>query len=106
MLRLPQAIAEEPLQDPRVELDAQQVALLDVLRRSGDQQASFAELRAAGVEFPASIAEELELLGLPLERCSLRSGGSSSPGVRLCSRERPAGAAGAPAPEPVAAPRS
>jgi tetratricopeptide (TPR) repeat protein len=106
MLRLSQAIAGEPPQDPRVELDAQQVALLEVLRGSGDQQASFAELRAAGVEFPASVAEELELLGLPLERCSLRRAGSSSPGVRLCSRERPGGSAGAPTREPIVAQRS
>jgi hypothetical protein len=69
--------------DPLVELDGQQLALLDVLRRSGDWSASFSELRDAGIEFPASIVEELELIGLPLERRAVRRGALSSPGVRL-----------------------
>jgi hypothetical protein len=65
------------------ELDSQQLALLDALRRSPEQRASFDELRDAGVELPASIVEELEMIGLPLEWCSLRRSGSSRPGVRL-----------------------
>jgi hypothetical protein len=69
--------------DPLVELDGQQLALLEVLRRSGDWSASFSELRDAGIEFPASIVEELELIGLPLERRAVRRGALSSPGVRL-----------------------
>jgi len=69
--------------DPLVELDGQQLALLEVLRRSGSWSASFAELRDAGIEFPASIVEELELIGLPLERRAVRRGALSSPGVRL-----------------------
>src|ERR1700751_5350680 len=68
--------------DPLPELDFQQLALLEVLERSVNGRASFDELREAGIEFPASIAEELELMGLPLERCSLPGNGASRPGVR------------------------
>jgi len=69
--------------EPLPELDFQQLALLEVLERSADGRASFDELRETGIEFPASIAEELELMGLPLERCSLPGDGTSHPGVRL-----------------------
>jgi len=71
--------------DPLPELDFQQLALLEVLERSADSRASFDELRETGIEFPASIAEELELMGLPLEHCSLRRAGTNRPGVRLYS---------------------
>jgi hypothetical protein len=80
------------------ELDSQQLVLLDALLRSREQRASFDELREAGVELPASVVEELELIGLPLERCSMRRGGSPRPGVWL----RSAAGTAEPAPtEPV-----
>ena len=51
-------------------LDHQQVLLLDVLRRAGGEPVSYEELRDAGVEYPASVVSELELAGLPVDRCS------------------------------------
>ena len=51
-------------------LDHQQALLLDVLRRACGERVSYEELRGAGVEYPASVVSELELAGLPLERCS------------------------------------
>ena len=51
-------------------LDHQQALLLDVLRRAGGGRVSYEELRDAGVEYPASVVSELELAGLPLERCA------------------------------------
>src|ERR1700690_3865722 len=51
-------------------LDAQQALLLDVVRRARGERVSYEELRDAGVEYPAAVVSELELAGLPLERCS------------------------------------
>lgn len=55
-----------------------------MLRRSRGQAVSFEELRDAGLEYPASVVEELELAGVPVERCH-RVGPDSMPlaGVRL-----------------------
>jgi hypothetical protein len=53
----------------RVVLDHQQALLLDVLRRAHGGPVSYQELRDAGIEYPASVVSELELAGLPLERC-------------------------------------
>ena len=50
-------------------LDQQQALLVGVLRRAGGGPVSFGELRDAGIEYPASVVSELELAGLPLERC-------------------------------------
>ena len=58
--------ASEP--EPRA-LEAQQALLVDALRRAGGKPVSYAELRAAGIELPASVVSELELAGLPIERC-------------------------------------
>src|ERR1700751_4783501 len=64
-------------------LESQQTLLLELLHESRDRRASFAELRDAGIEFPASIVSELELLGAPVSRCALRADGQLTPGVRL-----------------------
>jgi hypothetical protein len=48
--------------------DAQQQRLLVRLREAGDQPVAFAELHAAGVDFPAAVASELELNGYLIER--------------------------------------
>jgi hypothetical protein len=50
-------------------LEAQQATLIGVLRRAGGRPVSYAELREAGVELPASVVSELELAGVPIERC-------------------------------------
>lgn len=61
--------------------DRQQALLLDALRRAAGAPVSYAELRAAGIELPASVVSELELAGVPIERCtSVRTGVA---GVRL-----------------------
>jgi hypothetical protein len=48
--------------------DAQQQRLLERLRRAGDQPVAFAELHAAGIDFPAAVTSELELNGYLIER--------------------------------------
>jgi len=48
---------------------------------------SFSELRAAGIEFPASIVSELELAGIAIERC--RGTGSRGASVRLAPAAAP-----------------
>jgi hypothetical protein len=54
---------------PEVEgLEQQQALLLSALRRAAGAPVSYAELRDAGVEFPASVVSELELVGVPIER--------------------------------------
>lgn len=93
-------IAEGASRDEPPILEAQQALLLQVLRRAGGEAVSYAELRAAGVELPASVVAELELAGVPIERCHGRArGGPRVLGVRL--RESVAGAE--PEPKPSAA---
>jgi hypothetical protein len=48
--------------------DAQQQRLLERLRQAGDQPVAFAELHAAGIDFPAAVVSELELNGYLIER--------------------------------------
>jgi hypothetical protein len=48
--------------------DVQQQRLLVRLRQAGDQPVAFAELHAAGIDFPAAVASELELNGYRIER--------------------------------------
>jgi hypothetical protein len=48
--------------------DAQQQRLLVQLRRAGDQPVAVAQLHAAGIDFPAAVASELELNGYRIER--------------------------------------
>lgn len=55
--------------------------MLSALRRAAGEPVSFSELREAGVEFPASIVSELELAGIPIERC--RGAGGRGAAVRL-----------------------
>lgn len=52
-------------------MEQQQEALLRVLRGARGAPVSFAELQEAGIEFPASVACELELAGASIEHCSL-----------------------------------
>jgi hypothetical protein len=44
--------------------------VLDALRRAAGGPVSFAELRQAGVELPASVISELELAGVGIQRCA------------------------------------
>ena len=57
--------------------------MLGALRRATGTPVSYAELRAAGVELPASVVSELELAGVPIERCRGIEGRGAS--VRLDS---------------------
>ncbi len=71
---------------PLETLEHQQALLLGALHRAGNAPVSYAELRAAGVEFPASVVSELELAGMQIERCYEDADGSRRVvGVRLVS---------------------
>jgi hypothetical protein len=48
--------------------DIQQQRLVERLREAGDQPVAFAELHAAGVDFPAAVICELELGGCVIAR--------------------------------------
>ena len=61
-------------------LDSQQRLMLERLRDAGDQPVMFTALRAAGVRFPATVASELELEGIAIERVY---DGGRQVGVRL-----------------------
>ena len=61
--------------------DHQQKLALDALRRAAGYPVSYAELRAAGIDLPASVVSELELAGVPIERCV--GEGTGVVGVRL-----------------------
>lgn len=74
---------EMPTEQSAAALEHQQAVLLQVLRRRRGMGVSFAELQEAGIEFPASVVSELELAGVPIERCVLRAQGPSTVGVRL-----------------------
>lgn len=76
-------------------VDQQQAALLAALRRAAGRTVTYGELRDAGIEFPASVVAELELAGLPIERCrGDLHGGEPVVGVRL----DPSAAGAAPTP--------
>lgn len=75
-----------PPEQRAAELEHQQAVLMGVLRQRRGMGASFAELQEAGIEFPASVVSELELSGVPIERCVLRAHGASTVGVRLDPR--------------------
>ena len=62
-------------------LEEQQALVVEMLRRARGAPVSYAELREAGVELPASVVSELELAGWPIERCRLGRG--IAPSVRL-----------------------
>jgi hypothetical protein len=80
-------------------LDHQQTLVLGALRRAAGAPVSFAELREAGVELPASVVSELELAGVAIERC--RAPGRGTAGVRLDPAADPANHPGG---DPVARP--
>jgi hypothetical protein len=65
-------------------LERQQALLLEALHRAGGAPVTYAELRDAGVEFPASVASELELAGVSIARCYETADGAGRVlGVRL-----------------------
>ncbi|MGZ4325632.1 MAG: tetratricopeptide repeat protein [Solirubrobacteraceae bacterium] len=80
-------------------LDHQQALVLDALRRAACAPVSYAELRDAGVEFPASVVSELELAGVVIQRCV--GTGPGAAGVRLDPDSDPAAR---PAPDPAEPP--
>jgi hypothetical protein len=60
------------------------VLLLAALRQAGGAPVSYSHLRDAGIEFPASVVSELELMGVQIERCYEHAERSRHPvGVRL-----------------------
>ncbi len=72
---------------PRVDppaRESKQALLLRLLREADGATVSYAELRDAGIELPASVVSELELAGIPIEH-RYEGGGSTRrrPGVRL-----------------------
>ena len=62
--------------------------MLEALRRAAGEPVSFAELRKAGVELPASVVSELELAGVAIRRCAVGERGGA--GVRLDPASEPA----------------
>jgi hypothetical protein len=79
------------------ELERQQALMLEALHAAGGRPVSYGELQEAGVEYPASVGEELELAGVALERVEMHptSGRRRARGVRL-SGAPPRGAAAEP----------
>jgi hypothetical protein len=74
-------------------VDAQQQRLLACLREARGRAVTFAELHAAGIDFPAAVAGELELAGYAINRVAE----TGRPlGLRLLEPER-TGLPGAPA---------
>lgn len=77
--------------------EEQQAALLRILRSAGGTPVSYATLQGHGIEFPASVAAELELEGVEVERCHLADAphdadGSRRLGLRLAPERDPDGA--------------
>jgi hypothetical protein len=71
-------------------LEEQQRRVLALLERADGAAVSFAELRDVGVEFPASVVSELELVGVPIQRCSEGGGRQRrAAGVRLVPTREP-----------------
>jgi hypothetical protein len=66
-------------------VDAQQQRLLELLRHAGGRPVTIADLRAAGIDFPAAVVSELELAGYAIDRVHERG---SQVGVRLLEPER------------------
>jgi tetratricopeptide (TPR) repeat protein len=87
---------QDTLVEPDVDaLEHQQAILLGALLRRPGSPVSFAELQRLGIEFPASVVSELELMGVPLDRCVLHADesadGSHAMGVRLDPAWQPPG---------------
>jgi hypothetical protein len=68
------------------DVDTQQQRMLERLRRAGDQPVAFAELRGAGIDFPAAVVSELQLNGYAIDRVYDRG---RLVGVRLLEPESP-----------------
>jgi hypothetical protein len=96
---------EEPA---RVDLDAleeQQARVVTAVRRARGAPVSYEQLREQGIEFPAAVVSELELAGVPVERCYQGSyGAHRTLGVRMDPARDPGRFPPAPAGAPVAAP--
>ena len=73
-------------------VDTQQQRLLERLREASGRTVTFAELHAAGIDFPAAVAGELEVAGYAIDRVSE---GDGPLGLRLLDPER-TGLPGAP----------
>jgi hypothetical protein len=80
---------------------------MSALQRAGSEPVSYAELREAGVELPATVISELELAGVRIERCHRKIRGQRRVvGVRLVmpeagpQSEPPRGPQPEPPPEP------
>ncbi len=69
-------------------LEEQQARLIKALRRVEGATVSYSELRASGVDLPATVVSELELAGVPIERC--HGAGGAVMGVRLDPERDPA----------------
>jgi hypothetical protein len=54
---------------PSTPLERQQLLLLAALRHADGAPISYSRLRDAGIEFPAGVVSELELMGVQIERC-------------------------------------
>jgi hypothetical protein len=76
--------------------------VLDALRRAAGAAVSYAELRKAGIELPASVVSELELAGLAVQRCFGQ--GRGVVGVRLDPTNYPAARPASDPPEPPTPP--
>lgn len=64
-------------------LEQQQAVMLEVLRNARGAPLSYTQLHDAGIEYPASVVSELELAGVPIERCFLDAQAARGAGVRL-----------------------
>jgi hypothetical protein len=84
--------------------DQQQNLVLGALRRAAGAPVSYAELREAGVELPASVVSELELAGVAIERWLGDGGGAVR--VRLDPANDPAARQTPALPQPPVSPRS
>ena len=67
--------------------EAQQLRMLEQLRRAGTQPVTLGELRSGGIDFPAVVLSELELNGYGIERVYEHD---RLIGVRLLETETPA----------------
>src|SRR5205823_3417380 len=72
-----------------VPLDDEQAQLLSILAGRAGQLVTFDELRAAGIELPASLVAEIELAGVEIDRFNgVGADGRPVRGVRLPSRAK------------------
>ncbi len=67
-------------------VEAQQLRMLERLRRAGEQPVTLADLRAGGIDFPAAVLSELEVNGYLIDRVHERG---RLIGVRLIESDAP-----------------